>query len=245
MATEPLQLLSEQIPGNLERSSQGPRLSLATRLRNSVLQCPYERSLAFLPNDSLNSIMTRENVEECLSTSENSILRSRCSDIMEFVCGMKASNALGILAVLLLIEDPQLIVDFMEEGISDDDLPLCLRDNEQSHLTRYCLDRKIGGAFFPIEKFDQWKSVQRFAFFNHQWWVKPPVFERSTGKSWDAHPAIRLHKSTILPWVEHEEIIDHQNSNVVRVRIHDAHHDFGPEVSCAIVIDKQMGLLTY
>lgn len=173
--------------------------------------------------------MTAENIEEYISTSGHLVLRNRCSDIIDFVCGKPESKASGIFAVLLLIEHPGLIVDFMEEKITDNDLPLCLRNQEKSHFTQYCLDKRVGNSFIPIESFDRWESMQRFAFSSHQWWVKLPVFERSTSKSLDAHPAIRLHNSSILPWIEHKTIY-RQNSDVVRVRIHDAHHKFQPEV---------------
>lgn len=173
--------------------------------------------------------MTAENIEEYISKSEHLALKSRCSDIIEFICGKPESKASGIFAVLLLMEQPKLIVDFMEENISDNDLPLCLRDEEQSHLMQYCLGKRVGDSLIPIERFDKWESMQRFAFSSHQWWVKLPVFERSTSRSLDAHPAIRLHNSSILPWIEHRTIY-HQNSDVVRVRIHDAHHTFQAEV---------------
>lgn len=174
--------------------------------------------------------MTSNNIEAYILTSEHPILRKRCSDIINYVCGRPKSDASGIFAVLLLIENPQLILDFMEEGINDLDLPLCLSESEKNHLTQYYLDKKVNDSLTPIKRFDEWGSVQRFAFFNHQWWVKLPVFEQNYSKSLDAHPAIRLHDATILPWIDHKPIY-HKNSEVVRVKIHDAHHNFEPEVS--------------
>lgn len=211
------------------QEDQTCQLPLRTRLQYSVLQCPQDTSLAFVPNDSLDSIMTPGNIEEYISTSEHLKLRNRCSDIIKFVCGNPDFKASRVFAVLLLIEHPQLIVDFMEERISDRDLPLRLRDKEKSHFTLYCLDKKVGESLIPIKRFDEWESVQRYAFYNHQWWVKLPFFEKSTSKSLDAHPAIQLHNSSILPWIEYKPIYD-RNSDVVRVKIHNAHHRFEPEV---------------
>lgn len=205
-------------------------MSLTARLRDSVLQCPHDSSLAFLPNDSLDNIMKPGNIKEYISASEHPTLRNRCSDIIKFVCGNPELKASGVFAVLLLIDNPELIVDFMEERISDRDLPLCLRDKGTSHFTQCCLDKKVDESLIPIKRFDKWGYVQRFAFYNHQWWVKLPVFEKNVSKSLDAHPAIQLHNSSILPWVEYKPIYQ-QNSDVVRVRIHDAHHRFEPAVS--------------
>lgn len=234
-ATEPLEAPDEHSTRTVSQCGQSFQLRLSNILKESFLQCPYESSQAFLPNDSLDSIMTPENIEEYISTSEHTALRDRCSEIAKYVCGNPESKAAGVFAVLLLIEHPQLILDFMEEMISDLDLPLCLRDKGKSHFSRYCLDRKVEQSLIPIKRFDKWESVQRFAFYKHQWWVKLPVFETSTSKSLDAHPAIQLHNSSILPWIEYKPIYQ-QNSDVVRVRIHDAHHTFRPEVSNHFVI---------
>lgn len=211
-------------------SGSNSELPLPTRLKDAVVQCPYDADLEFLPNDALNNIVTAENIENYIATSEDPTLRDRCSDIAKFVCGNPDRDASGIFAVLILIEHPQLIVDFMEENINDSDLPLWKRGNETKYITGYYLDKKLGNTFIPIRLFDKWGSVQRFAFFKHQWWVKLPVFEEHIGDSLDSHPIIRLHNSTILPWTEHEPIY-HKNSEVVRVSIHDAHHNFQSEVS--------------
>lgn len=188
--------------------------------------------MEFLPNDALKDIVTAENIKNYIATSEDPTLRNRCSEIIKFVCGNPDRDASGIFAVLILIEHPELIVDFMEENINDSDLPLWRRENETKYITGYYLDKKLGNDFVPIRLFDKWGSVHRFAFFKHQWWVKLPVFEEHNSNSLDSHPIIRLHNSTILPWTEHKPIY-HKNSEVVRVSIHDAHHNFQSEVSKA------------
>lgn len=184
--------------------------------------------MSFLPRDSLDSIITRENVKEYILTQTK--LQDRWSDIVDYVCGDQEQTASEIFAILLLMQNPQLIGDFMKEGIRDTDLPLCVRESNKSHVTEHGLDRKVESSLVPIQSFDQWEYLQRFAFSSHQWWVKLPIFERSSSQSIHGHPAIQLNKLSILPWVEYRPIYQ-RNSNVVRVRIHDAHHKFGPQVS--------------
>lgn len=209
---------------------QDPELPLATRLKNSTIQCAYDSSQSFLPNDAIEDIITPENVEAYIFASDHDVLRDHHFDVVNFVCGNPKSQACRIFAVLLLIDYPQLIMDFMEENISDLNLPLCLRDSENSHFAEYCLDKKVGNSLIAIERFNEWRSEQRYAFYKHQWWVNSPVFGRNTSKLLDDQTVIHLHNSTILPWIEYEPI-HARDTDVVRVRIHHAHHTFGSEVS--------------
>lgn len=188
-----------------------------------------------MPNDAIEGLITPDNVEAYLLASDHYVFRDHQFDLVNFVCGNPKSQASRIFAVLLLIGSPQLIVDFMEEKITDLDLPLCLRDNKEGRSPEYFLDKKVGSSLIAIERFNKWQSVQRYAFYTNQWCMNSPVFERNTSELLDGQTVIQLHDYTILPWIEYKPI-HRGNSKISRVRIHHAHHNFGgTEVSNALV----------
>lgn len=167
------------------------------------------------------------------------------STIIRHVCGQSGrSNARGasrrIFAILLLIQQPDLIMDFIEEGIDDSDLPLCKviiassssgsdsgtgeDEDEEGYLARSTSDGPI-----IIEKFRHWIYSQRQQFYQTQWRVQVPIFLKGR-RAPDFHPVHKFDRNIVLPWTEFEE---HYNglSDVSRVKVHRAHCQLGVGVS--------------
>lgn len=239
-ATSTIQRLldeAEEVLGNemtSEYTDFDHALSMKRRLSDSFIKSAYQRQPGlpgFLPNDAIDSIVTSENIEAYISISGHQILRDRCSDIINFVCGNLEINASKIFAALLLMDQAPLIVDFMEEKICDNDLPL---HAGQRVGINFCLCKSAGNTLMPITRFDKWRLVQRTEFLSIQWLVNAPVFERNNNESWDSHSAMRLSDEVILPWIEFEPLDGRYSSPIgfqaVHVRIHDAHHTFQPKV---------------
>lgn len=227
LMNETEEVLANEIAWDSDNVS--PELSLRKRLLDSTIESAHPRGQTFLPNDAIDGIVAPENIEAYISMSEHDVLWSRCSDIIDFVCGNSELNASKIFAALLLMDQAPLIVDFMEEKISDLDLPIFWSDKGENGSTR--MSKKVGNTFMPIAKFDQWTSAVQRSFFSVQWLVKAPVFEENNSESWDSHPAMRLSEAEVLPWTQFSVVSEPGDSHeIAHVKIHDAHHTFQPKV---------------
>lgn len=227
LMNETEEVLTDEIASDTDNVSR--ELSLRKRLLDSTIESAHPRGQTFLPNDAIDGIITPKNIEAYISMSEHDVLWSRCSDIIDFVCGNSELNASKTFAALLLMDQAPLIVDFMEEKISDLDLPIFWSDKGENGTTR--MSKKVGNTFMPIAKFDQWTSAVQRSFFSVQWLVKAPVFEENNSESWDNHPAMRLPEAEVLPWTQFSVISEHGDSHeIAHVKIHDAHHTFQPKV---------------
>lgn len=218
----------------LDFDSVSPELSLRKRLLDSVIESADSRKKTFLPNDAIKSIVTPENIEAHILMSGHEVLWGLCSEVIDFVCGDPESNASRIFAALLLIDQVPLILDFMEENVSDLDLPL-VSGGEIGEHDSFQIGKRIGGtqAIRPFARFGKWAPAVQRSFLSVQWSVNAPVFEENIRESWDSHPATWLSKETILPWIEFEPISKsalEESVQIAHVRIHDAHHTFQPKV---------------
>jgi hypothetical protein len=201
----------------------------------------------FLPEDKLVEIMTTENVKSYVASSGD-VFEEDQSRVIEHVCGQSGrSNVRGasrrIFAILLLIQQPRLIMDFIEEGIDDSDLPLCKvrmassssdsiismddDEDEDDYLARSTRDGPI-----IIETFRKWNYPQRQTFYNNQWRVQVPIFQKGR-RAPEYHPVHKFDRDTVLPWTEFEERYN-GFSDVSRVKIHKAHSKLGVNVSTII-----------
>lgn len=202
----------------------------------------------FLPDDKLAEIMTTENVKDYLSNSAKKSLREHHIRIIGHVCGQTGRSntrreSRRIFAILLLIREPCLILDFVEQGIDDSDLPLSIiHDNSSSLGLEGSVDgdeddylaRSTSDGPIIIRGFCQWHYTQRETFYNNQWRVQIPIFRKVRRQIPDAHPIHTFGNEVILPWTECEEHYD-GNSVVSRVKVHKAHSQllFGvSEVNC-------------
>lgn len=226
------------------QSHHSQRLSLDLLLKNVLRKCAYKENLTFLPDDELNNVMIFENVKDYLLSSGKEVLRSNYAKITEYVCGSPGrSNNRGtsrrIFAILLIIEKPARIMDVIEGGIDDTDLPFCRIDSDEEECV---LARKSAGELISIQSFRAWPYTQRYAFFDNQWRVQAPVFLR--GRSLNSHPVHRLGNNAVFPWTDYEKAYE-GNSEVVRVKIHEAHCRFGApcgDRSFALKSLKPLGL---
>ncbi|KAH8811206.1 kinase-like domain-containing protein [Xylogone sp. PMI_703] len=200
--------------------------NLKLQLQDALHKSPGHKD-PFLPDDKLGEIIQAELVRGYLLAHPREKLRKNCLEIVDYVCGSRL-NARGlsrrIFAILLIIDKPALILDFLREGIDDGDLPLLkiTLDGEE-----YILARKVGDISQPIEAFRQWSYAKRLAFYNTQWRVQLPVFLKGK-RSIKYHPVHRLNSEAVLPWTDYEQTYD-GNSEVIRVKIHCAHHRFDAE----------------
>lgn len=207
-------------------SPDSQRLSLESLLKKALHKCAY-KNLTFVPDEELDRFMVPENVEEYLLNSQDEVLRIDHSRITEYVCGPPGRSntrrtSRRIFAILLIIGEPHRIMDIIEGGIDDTDLPFYRFDSDDGECL---LARNTGGTLICIQIFRAWPYVQRFALYENQWRVQAPVFFRA-GRSLNSHPVHRLNDDVVFPWTEYQRQYD-GNSEVVRIKIHKGHCRFG------------------
>jgi hypothetical protein len=89
----------------------------------------------------------------------------------------------------------------------------------------------------PIKCFDKWKTTQRLAFEQLQWQVTATIFSEVQKSSQSSGlQVLELDDQGVLPLTEYDAASKiNGNSEVVRVKIHKAHHKFNPGVCLALV----------
>jgi hypothetical protein len=132
-----------------------------------------------------------------------------------------------LFATLAYIKKGSEICDLLNEGLTDEDLPLVRKPDKRS---KFALRRKNGE---PIPTMVRWKDKYLENFDRVQWWMTAPVFVPGERHVFDA--------KTILPFVPFPEDIETQEkkqgaySKVYPVIIHPAHHVFPDNPSETIV----------
>lgn len=247
--------MGSDVPNMTGRGSQGlnrdttigvSRSRALPKLIQKALQTCKDNGNArsFLPEDKLAEIMTTENVRNYLLISAKSSLREHHITITEHVCGQPGRSnsrreSRRVFAILLLIQEPCLILDFIDQGIDDSDLPLSMiRDNSSSFGSESTVDddeddylaRSTSSGPIIIKGFCRWQFAQRETFYNNQWRVQIPIFRKLRRQTPELHPIHTFDNDIILPWTEYEEHYD-GNSVVSRVKVHKAHSQLVSGVS--------------
>lgn len=208
--------------------------SLKDRLNSALVRGDGGR--LFVPDDALSSILAPHSVlaELCnqypaMTAQELQQLAARIT-ANDFQGGILTTDLLRTFAVLLLLEKSDKIVAFSQEGLSDSSLP----------LTKVAVaKRSAGEAAFELRGKDapdvqlhcikSWSEADLEALERLQWRVVIPKFS-DIAKEQDVD-FLDLEDQTVLPYVESWENKknDHYkggNSEVWKVKIHDAHHKF-------------------
>lgn len=200
--------------------------------------------MTFLPDDKLAEIMTTENVRNYLLISAQRSLREHHITITKHVCGQPGRSnsrreSRRVFAILLLIQEPHLILDFIDQGIDDSDLPLSITHVDSfssgpEGIVDYGKDsylaKSTSAGPVDIEGFCQWTYAQKKAFYSNQWRAQVPVFLRGHGQTTGVHPIHIFSDDIILPWTEYRKRFSCTN-DVFRVKVHKAHSRLGVGVS--------------
>ncbi|KAK4186816.1 hypothetical protein QBC35DRAFT_254828 [Podospora australis] len=135
-----------------------------------------------------------------------------------------------IFAILLLIERPAKIWKFMEDNVSDADLPLVkfTPPSKQGNTKRWELCRRKTPET-PLTLFKNWRRITMERFEKQQWAVLSPYFSRDTSRGPGSVPHYLLPDSTIMPFLQVEEKHRSKFSQVFMVEIHEDHHDFSSD----------------
>ena len=146
--------------------------------------------------------------------------------------GTNVKSYRKIFVILTLIEMEDKICKFVDDGVSDDDLPL-QSVGQPGKPGLICLRRK-GDPNTPLTCFDGWRPMRIINFEDWQWVVLAPFFARGTRKNVGHYV---LKDKAIMPftWDSRRQANGEEFmggfGQVFHVCIHSDHHNFGsPEV---------------
>ncbi|KAM6529761.1 hypothetical protein FALCPG4_007889 [Fusarium falciforme] len=182
---------------------------LYTQLNKSLRTCPLEaRFPKFLPADELDRI-TLDNIQ--------AELPFRTQVFSPHLPQKVASEAKRVFCILVLMEDPAAIVQLINEGITDEDLPLCRNDDDDNDSEYNVLASVGGNKRFPSSmSWGQGEKVE--TFLKKQWVVQSPILDKP---GWH----FVLDPECPLPLTECETEHAKGGMGVVhKAKLHPAHH---------------------
>jgi hypothetical protein len=162
---------------------------------------PFESDVDryYIPIDQLRSIVNLDSIRTLLPSIAKGVHCDRFDDLAQEICGKDQKPARAfrkVLAILILIEKADSILDFVRAGITDARLPL-QRLGDNRACVKLCLsdhDRPD-----PIPLFENWTAKQRADFETHQWETLAPYFSIGAGED-DPVPRYELTSRHPLPF---------------------------------------------
>lgn len=225
----------------------GAQVPLQNQILRVLRKIPgHEEKKGFLPQKELAALMTEAHVKQELHQCFEDLDSTTIAQFARKICGTTAgqgehvSSFKKIFAILVLCEKPNAIPKFLEEDISDSDLPLLkTTPSGTSSPNIYHLARR--GQQDTLKCFHGWSHTAVWRFEEWQWSTIAPFFHRG-GKKYVPH--LELQDQVALPFEQDSRFPDKTRtyqrlefeggfSNVFKVRIHPDHHDLSePGVSC-------------
>jgi len=210
---------------------------LLEELENAKIEWPKGSSKYFIPRDSLETIVNMRSVEAELTKLFPSLTSRELHQYVDIIFD-PLRMARGVFVTVLRTRKES-ILDILEEGVTDLDLPLerqqlptypgnynrrfvlfCSRDH---YDYRNCTDRDHATCkITSVRSMSNWTRNQIENFDAIQWRVKAPVFEKLPQGEIQHFD---LHSNVVMPYVEdgEEQLEQSGYSYVWPVRIHPAH----------------------
>lgn len=204
----------------------------------------HEERKGFFPEATLMAMIDKECVEQVLKASFTGVLPLRTIKRMaQKICGhgqqhhgRHALQYKKVFVTLVLSEKINSIRLFLDDEVSDDDLPLAKVRREDGRSKFFGLARR-GEPDVSLRCFGDWTNLAIMRFEEWQWCALAPFFNRSERKN-VGHWVLK--DQIPLPFIADsrydENIYDRLefeggNSTVFKVDIHPEHHSFcGPDV---------------
>ncbi|TVY93333.1 Cyclin-dependent kinase [Lachnellula willkommii] len=215
--------------------SQGLSPAVLDTLKDDLLDCQEESPIGsnryFVPINMMKSLVTRPKVEAALQNiyprmADDRILLKRYSESISL-------RSKRVFAILITGEDifREAIKKFVDEGVTDDDLPLCRAYNENQSSFVLCKEKhklceKRDHQLCGIQAMSKWPQRRRSEFDRVQWFFQAPEFRKSPGET----PYFEFHDNAVMPFLkdyEHDFEFFRAGgySQVWPVQIHPAHQN--------------------
>ena len=207
--------------------------SLEEQLLGALCENAHRESKGFIPLGYLLQLVNEGSVADALRACMPNLSDDQAWGHAQTICckvqSVTTPSFRRIFAILVMIQQPREILTFINNNITDHDLPLVkgrsgakgsydLRRKVQPHTTLRCLQH--------------WSSFLVNSFDEYQWTLLSPFFSRGNKGTVRFYP---LDDRTILPFVEdssrdssfgNDEDFQGGHGSVFRVKIHRSHHAF-------------------
>ncbi|TGJ88264.1 hypothetical protein E0Z10_g451 [Xylaria hypoxylon] len=225
---------------NLETGLTSPsQVDLATDLEIAMNSALPNDAQTYLPLGKVETICRRDIVRRELvrTFGEDSPGLDLYTD---YVCGnnddssQDENTSRKIFAILVLINQLHKINDFVEAGIKDRHLPFRKSGREPVGESFVLVKRPTLNKTTcePVSCFNNWNPVEKRKFYDNQWRLLSPYFDRASDGSVGLY---ELDEQSIMPWVAIGEekrgtFVPSENvggyAKVTQVAIHPDHHAF-------------------
>lgn len=225
---------------NYARDSIFTSEPLADQLFESLVESCDTRKKKFIPKATLNKLISFKSVSLELERSLPRLSVDENEELARKICNKtqvtlkdgkeRIRTFRAIFALLVMLERPQFIMSFIDEKVSDLDLPLVFSEDKPSQLRRR--DSSGGPTGGRLHCFDDWQRFMVRHFEEDQWLVLAPFFSQKKSGS---VPHYTLNRQHILPFlaIEGKDTDNAGSTPVYMVQIHDEHHEFPSPWLCS------------
>ncbi|KAL9066585.1 MAG: hypothetical protein Q9157_007100 [Trypethelium eluteriae] len=147
---------------------------LKKSLENERVECPQTSGMHFIPRKALDSLITKEVIKSAIRAGDASLEDFQIDRYAETAF----HEAKRLFAILTYTKNPQEICRFLEEGITDSQLPF-QRSKSEEHALQWVLELRSYNdqKKTPIKSFEHWSRKAREKFCSAQWLMTSPVFK--------------------------------------------------------------------
>ena len=204
-------------------------------LRGGRVECPRGSQLFIVPRCAQESTITEPAVKRAIKAGNPDITDAEVDEYTKKIC----ASARQLFATLVFTKKGKEICRLLNEGVTDEDLPLQRKFDDMENDSQWLLLRRSGKQIITL---DRWTPKSREKFSDAQRLMTSPVFEK--GEHYE------LESSIILPFIsfKHDEGKELEfrgggYSEVLIKCIHQSHHSFW-ERSTPMVRQHQSSLST-
>lgn len=207
-------------PEAFEEDADGSSNNLEARLWDARIEWPLGQNRYFIPVDALSRLITLDSIKDELLRCNIVVPDGQLQDLPPRIL----KDACRLFAILVCLGMGQCIYNFLQEGLTDDDLPLIRAEVKgKARATGSFKLRSHRQSGVPIKCMASWTRANTTAFDRDQWWMLAPTFfKKNKVRHW------ALEDNCVLPFIEDYEQTQATESGfswVWPVRVHPAHHD--------------------
>lgn len=235
-------------------------IPLAVRFVTALQKIPgHSEKKGYFPEKTFNSLVDEDSVKKELQVCFHGMLGPGMIHLYtQIICGREDKSPYAaryllsfkkIFTILRLSEKLQSILLFIDEGVSDRDLPLRKVVPPSAHPNLFELARKgdTNATHRVLECFKNWDPLALIRFEEWQWATMPPFFYK-TKRTRVGH--FVLPDQIPLPFTsdsrydgsgEEKPEVNSGFSRVFKVDIHAEQHGFHGSEVCQVPMDSRLG----
>lgn len=222
--------------------------ALEERLTETLQSIPgHAEKRGYFPEKTFQFLIDKKSVKKELELTFKSVLGPAIIDeYTTKICGWRNQHGKymsfkKIFAILILSQKPLSIGQFIEEQVSDQDLPLrkVPRSNPKSRMFDLVRAEAPDESSTRLRCFKDWHSLEVWRFEDWQWTTQPPFFYRGERKN---VARFRFPDQIPIPFTSDSryglgrKVVESGFSIMFKVNIHPEQHGFhGHQVSCPAI----------